>query len=124
MIFIDGSIGEPVVRALQKVRDDVIWLKDRYEARTIDAIWLRDAGINGWMVTTRDKNVRYKKAEISAIREYTVGCFVIGEKKDLSRWNLLKIIVTKMEGMEERFTQTEHPFIYLIDAAGEFCRVL
>lgn len=128
MIFVDRSMGEPVVRALQMVRDDVIWLEDYYRSttrdRTRDVVWLRDSGLQNWLVITRDKRIRYRKAEIRAIQENNVGCFVIGEKRDLSKWNLLRIVVCKMDSMEERFSQEERPFIYVIDAAGELRRVL
>ncbi len=124
MIFIDRSIPRGVARALQNVRDDVLWLEDKYAHNTKDPVWLPDAGTEGWLVISRDKGIRYKPAEIQAIKDNRVGCFILAEKNDLSRWNLLKIIVTKLDDMILRHEQTERPFIYLIDASGAFKKYL
>jgi hypothetical protein len=124
MIFVDRSIPRSIARALQLVRDDVIWLEDRYPHNSKDPTWLEDAGRNDWIVLSRDKRIRHRKYEVNAIREHGVGAFIIGEKQDISRWNLLRIVVSKLDDIEQVFTLTERPFIYLIDAGGSLRRVL
>lgn len=124
MIFIDRSVPRAVAQALKLVRDDVIWFEDRFRHDTKDRDWLPEAGANNWRVISRDKNIRYKKDEIRAIKENSVGCFILGEKRDLSRWNLLRIIVSCLDEMELRHQTTDRPCIFLIDASGAFRRVL
>ena len=124
MIFIDRSIGRPVALALQQVRDDVLWLEDRYPANTLDVTWLEHAGVNNWLVVTRDKRIRYKRYEIASLREHKVGCFVLGEQRDLSKWNLLKLLVTHLDEMGARHAATERPFLFLIDGNGAFRRIV
>lgn len=124
MIFIDRSIPRSIARALQSVRSDVVWLEGRFAHDVKDPVWLREAGQQGWLVISRDKGLRHKKAEVREIQESNVGCFIIGEKDDLSRWNLLKIIVAKLDDMELIYRTTERPFIFVIDAGGALRRVL
>ena len=120
MIFIDRSMTKPIALALQHVRKDVIWLEDRFPHDTPDVTWLRAAGEEDWLVITRDKGIRHKPAEIRMVREASVGYFTVGEKNDLSRWNLLRIVVTNLEHMITLHSAVPKPFIYLIDAYGRF----
>ena len=124
VIFTDRTIGRPVVQALQLVRDDVLWLEDRYPANTRDQVWLAAAGRHGWLVITRDRRVRYRNYEKAAIREQGVGCFVLAERRDRSKWKLLKILVASLDEMIDRFEHTDRPFICLLDGGGACRRVL
>ena len=124
MIFIDRSIPRDIADALSRVRDDIEWLEPRFPGDTPDEVWLAEAGRQGWVVVTRDKQVKRRYAERNAILENDVGCFVLGQKRTLNRWNLLKVIVGTLDGMEQRFAETPRPFIFTIDSAPSFRRSL
>ncbi|MGI8552528.1 MAG: hypothetical protein ACR2PL_17325 [Dehalococcoidia bacterium] len=124
MICIDRSIPKGPVEALKLVREDVFWLEDRFDHRAKDPEWLRVAGLNGWLVILRDKHIRSRPGERRAIEDYQVGCFVLGQKQSLNRWQYLKLIVLTLDEMERRFAETERRFIYIIDSAGNFRQVL
>ena len=53
-----------------------------------------------------------------------VGCFILGHKQTLNRWNLLKVIVGTLDDMEQRFADTPRPFIFTIDSASRFNRYM
>lgn len=118
MIFIDRSVPKSVASALQLVRNDVEWLEPRYQADTPDAVWLRDAGQNGWLVICRDKKVRTRPGERRAIIENGVGCFIIIVKRNISKWDYLRLIVSNLEQMIDVFETTPRPFIWTIETRG------
>src|SRR5215211_7769760 len=110
MIFIDRSIPKGVAEALKQVRDDVIWLEDKFPHDVTDAEWLREAGAQGWIVISRDKKIRSRPGERRALVENGVGCFSITQKQPLNKWGYLKLIVATLDEMERRFAATKKPF--------------
>ena len=124
MIFIDRSIPRSVADGLKRTRDDVIWLEDRFAPDTPDWEWLAEAGREGWLVITRDKRIRHRPAEMEAIREHGVGCFVLGHRKNLTRDEYLRFLQPLLDEMERRFAETSRPFLYVVDSAGRMRRAL
>lgn len=124
MIFIDRSIPRSVADGLKRIRDDVIWLEDRFAPDTPDSEWLAEAGREGWLVITRDKRIRHRPAEMEAIREHGVGCFVLGHRRNLTRDEYLRFLSPLLDEMERRFAEASRPFIYVVDSAGTMRRAL
>lgn len=118
MIFIDRSVPKSVVAALQQVRNDVEWLEPRFPHNIKDTEWLPIAGQNGWLVILRDKKVRTRPGERAAIRDNGVGCFIITVKRNINKWEYLKLLVAHMDDMEALFARTQRPFIYTLDSRG------
>ena len=123
MIFIDRSIPKGVAQALKEVRDDVMWLEDRFAHDAKDAVWLREAGVNGWLVITRDRKIRTRPGERRAIVENRVGCFCLTQTHGLTRWDYLKLLAATLDEMERLFAETEPPFIYGVTRTGHFRRI-
>jgi len=120
MIFIDRSIPRSGARALQAVRDDVKWLEDVFPHNIKDADWLREAGLQGWLVISRDKKIRSRSGERHAIIENGVGCFCLTQKHNPTRWEYLKLLVNTVDEMEFLFGIRSRPFIYGITTEGTF----
>lgn len=120
MIFVDASIPRSVARALQAVRDDVLWIADvpGLSEATPDATWLRRCGVEEWLALTRDKQIRRRSAERRAVLEGGVGLFVLSHRRNLTRWEQLRTIVTHLDNMEDCFERTERPFIVNLDGGG------
>ena len=118
MIFIDRSIPKGVADALKQVRDDIIWLEDRFSHNTREPTWLREAGENSWLVVTRDNKIRTRPGERAAIIQHKVGCFCFTQKQPITRWGYLKLFALSLDEMEGIFSRTERPFIYGIGRTG------
>lgn len=124
MIFIDRSIPKSVAEALRRVRDDVEWLEPRFPHDTPDVDWLAAAGRHGWLVVSRDKRVSRRPAERRAIKDHGVGCFIITARKNLTRWEYLKLFATHLDQMVEVFDATERPFIWTVELRGIARKIL
>jgi predicted nuclease of predicted toxin-antitoxin system len=120
MIFIDRSIPKGVATALMAVRPDVMWLEPHFPQDTKDTEWLRVAGANGWLVVSRDKNIRRRPGERQSIIENNVGCFYLTQKQHSTRWEYLKLLCQTLDEMERLFRDTPRPFIFGVDRSGQF----
>jgi hypothetical protein len=124
LIFIDRSIPKSVASALKLVRSDVLWLEDRFPHDAKEQDWLSVAGESEWLVIMRDKKVRTRRGERQAIVDNRVGCFIINQGNDPTRWEYLRLLALTLDEMERRFDTTARPFIYTISREGKFNQVL
>ncbi|GAB4327559.1 MAG: hypothetical protein Kow0010_11090 [Dehalococcoidia bacterium] len=124
MIFIDRSIPKSVATALKAVRGDVLWLEDVFVHDASDIEWLSRAGTEGWLVIVRDKKIRTRPGERAAIARAGVGCFVIEQKRDPTRWEYLKLLASTLDEMEARFYSEPRPFICAVTQTGRLRRVV
>lgn len=118
MIFFDASIPRGVPYALQQVRDDVIWLGDRFPLNTPDTIWLAAAGAADWIVYSRDKKIRSRPAERQAIVDNEVACFIITVNRNLTRWEYLKLIARTLDDSIDIHARVSRPFIWTVETKG------
>lgn len=79
--FIDRSLGKRAVAAtLRSAGWNVPTLAEVYgdqEESVPDTEWLERCGRQGWVVLTKDRRIRYRPAEIAAIRSHNVKAFVL-----------------------------------------------
>jgi hypothetical protein len=121
VIFVDRSVPKGVAEALKRVRDDVCWLEDVFEEGWIkDREWIPEIGAREWLVISKDKKIRTRQEERRAVKENNVGCFILNYKQPLNRWEILKLVASTLDEMEEKFANTKRPFMYLIDRNGRF----
>lgn len=83
--LIDRSLGRKVLaQALADVGASVRTLADVYgkrEERVPDEEWLARAGAESWVVLTKDARIRYRPAELEAIRISAAKVFVVTGKR-------------------------------------------
>lgn len=121
MIFFDRSIPRGVAEAVKQVREDACWLEDVFEEGWIkDRKWIPAIGARGWLVVSKDKKIRTRPEERRAVRENNVGIFIFSYRGGLNRWQILKLVTSTLDEMEEKFAATPRPFMYLIDRNGRF----
>jgi hypothetical protein len=121
VIFFDRSIPRGVAEAVKQVREDACWLEDVFEEGWIkDREWIPEVGARGWLVISKDKKIRTRQEERRAVKENNVGCFILNYKQPLNRWEILKLVISTLDEMEEKFANTPRPFMYLIDRSGRF----
>ncbi len=125
MIFVDRSIPRAVAQELRRISDEaVIFLDERFPPDTPDREWLAVAGREGWLVISRDKRMRRRPGEREAIRANSVGCFILGWRKNLTRAEYVEVLARSLHEMQALFADTPRPFIYVVNAAGGMRRDL
>lgn len=65
-----------VADALRRVGARVEVHDDRFSPDARDEDWLREVGLKGWIVFTRDQRIRHRKLELSALLKARVAAFV------------------------------------------------
>jgi hypothetical protein len=67
-----------VVEALRAAKLDVHAHDDHFAQNTPDAEWLVEVGRRGWVVLTKDKNIRVNALERLALVRANVACIMLG----------------------------------------------
>lgn len=120
-----GPSRRGVADAVKSVRDDTLYLEDVWKEHWIkDREWIPVVGAKGWLVVSKDKKIRTRAEEKRAVKENGVGIFILNYKQPLNRWEILKLVASTLDEMEEKFANTSRPFMYLIDSNGRFTRHL
>jgi len=118
--FADRSLGRfEVPNGLRAAGLEIVTLSERYgipKDETIkDETWLRDAGRRAEVVLMKDRKIRYRSHELSALRVHKVRAFCLtngnltgSEMIEYFAANMTQILVACEE---------PGPFIYIVHAA-------
>jgi predicted nuclease of predicted toxin-antitoxin system len=91
--FVDRSLGRGlVVQALRAAKLEVHAHDDHFAQDTPDAEWLVEVGRRGWVVLTKDKNIRVNALERIALLRANVACIMLG-RGDLTGTAMAQVFV-------------------------------
>ncbi|WP_437621772.1 hypothetical protein [Sorangium sp. So ce1151] len=91
--FVDRSLGRGlVVEALRAAKLEVHAHDDHFAQNTPDAEWLVEVGRRGWVVLTKDKNIRVNALERIALLRANVACIMLG-RGDLTATSMAQVFV-------------------------------
>lgn len=96
----------------------VIRHKERFRHDVSDVEWLTSAGREGWVVLTRDKNIRLREIERNALVSAKVAAFVF-TGGNASGIETTEAIVAALPRMNKFLAQNRPPFICRITASGQ-----
>ena len=97
--------------------EHVIHLQDKFPPDTDDPIWLKYIGEKGLILVTRDERIRWRPAELRALKDYKVGAFFVGGK-NRTRCQLIQQLVRNWLRMKELADKTKLPFVFRIPPQG------
>ncbi|MCC6381641.1 MAG: hypothetical protein IT304_03985 [Dehalococcoidia bacterium] len=121
MIFLDRSIPRSVAEALKAVRPgEIRWLEDDSLHSTPDEVWIPEVARREWLAISRDKNIRRRSRQRELVFRHGLGCFILSQRHDPTRWQYLKLLAATLDEMERLFRHQPRPFMYLVDGAGRF----
>lgn len=89
---------------------------------TPDAIWLDQAGRQGWIVLLRDQKVRYRQPETAAILAAKVAAFVFTGGQ-VTAAETAEVLVRRLDKMINIAASERRPFVYTITAGGRLARL-
>lgn len=121
--FVDRSLGRGmVVEALRAAGELVEPHDDHFMQNTPDAEWLVEVGRRGWVVLTKDKNIRSNQLEHVALVRANVACFMLG-RGDLTAAAMGKIFIDALPVMRRVLRRFEVPLAASL-STGSHVRVL
>ncbi|MDO8678455.1 MAG: DUF5615 family PIN-like protein [Acidobacteriota bacterium] len=115
--FVDNNLSPKLAHGMAAFGEDVTHLQDHYPADAKDTDWLPRIGRDEWILLTRDDRVRFKPAELGAIKQHRVGAFYLGGK-ERSRWELIQQVVRNWPRMNELAEKTARPFAFRVPPQG------
>lgn len=118
VFFLDRSLGKHIVAdSLRAAGLQVIVHDDRFPPDARDEQWLSMAGENGWVVLTKDSQIRYRTTEREAILESNARVFIL-VGGDLNAAQMAGILVRAIPSMTNFVARHEPPFIAKIHRSG------
>ena len=118
VLFLDRSIDGNVLANELRLRGlTVVRHKERFRHDVSDVEWLTVAGQEGWIVLTRDKNIRLREIERNALVSAKVAAFVF-TGGNASGIETTEVIVAALPKMIKVLAGNLPPFICRITASG------
>jgi hypothetical protein len=115
--FIDNNLSRHLAQGMSSFGEDVVHLKDQFPEDTEDVKWLKYIGQNRFVLITRDEQIRWKPAEIEALRKYKVDAFFLGGKK-LNRCKIIQLLIRHWPRIKEYAQKTKAPYAFRIPPSG------
>jgi hypothetical protein len=115
--FIDNNLSPALAAGMQAFGEDVTHLRDQFPQDMPDIDWLQAIGKRGWVLISRDERIRRNPAERQAVREYSIGMFLLGGKK-LDRCRIIQQLVRNWPRIKDFAAKTRRPFIFRIPPTG------
>jgi len=117
-LFLDRSLGRIQVPHLLRAQGlRLTTLAEHYgmpqDQEIDDPTWLAEAGRQGWVVLMKDKRIRYKPAELQAVKDYNVRCFCLSSRGLLASV-MAERFLRNLQAMAAVCTSSPGPFIYAI----------
>jgi hypothetical protein len=120
---LDACLGGGVLAsALREAGATVISHDDVFPQGTPDEVWLREAGIRGWLVLTKDDKIRYRAITIEAMRRFSVRAFVL-TGKTLTGSQMAEAFVKALPDIWRLARSPALPVIARVTASGSVRRL-
>jgi len=118
VFFLDRSLGRlKVAAALRQAGAIVEVHDDRFPQDAADDVWLKAAGENGWIVLTKDKNIRFHSREKNTLVAYGVQAFVL-TAKGLNGDEMAAIFVQALPRIAKTLSKHPDAFVATVTQAG------
>jgi hypothetical protein len=91
---------------------------DHFARGTPDEQWLPLVGVNGWILLTTDKRIRYRANEKQAVIRHKVRMFYFS-KNDMSGYQMASALEKALPEIKRLCTKQQPPFFAAIARTGE-----
>lgn len=118
-LFFDRSVGKRLPEALRMLRPPIgiEYHQLHFAQGTADDSWLPQVGAQGWFVIGHDWSYHLKAPELSAIKQYSIGCFYLwGSEAPV--WDVMRCFARAYVGIIDATIKTQPPFIYWVTRMG------
>ena len=121
--FLDRQIGKYIVaNALRKAGAIVEVHDDHFPQVTEDVVWIPAIASRGWVLITRDQNIRYNALERAAYVSARLRGFIV-TGKGMSGGEFAELMVACLPRMTRKVSRAQGPLLYTISRGGSFTRM-
>ena len=113
VFYIDECLSQrALAAALREAGAEVIIRQDKFPPGVKDEEWLPVAGREGWTVLTKDKRIRTRRNELSALMLSGVGAFVlVTNKRPMTGADQAELFVAMLPRLLETARKQVRPFV-------------
>ncbi|GIX46067.1 MAG: hypothetical protein KatS3mg131_0278 [Candidatus Tectimicrobiota bacterium] len=97
---------------------------DHFPRDAPDEGWLREVSRRGWIILTKDKRIRYRTTERTALLHAGGRAFVIVARGDLSAQTVAEILVRALQAITRFVAWHAAPFIAKVTRDGAVSMLL
>jgi uncharacterized protein with PIN domain len=117
-LYLDRNLGRHVIAEALRASGIAVEVHDDHlAANAPDEDWISLVGRKHWLAITKDKNIRYRAAELDAVKEYDAKVLVV-RAKNATGQEIADILI-KARARIQRFARThEAPFVAGVDRTG------
>ncbi len=90
---------------------------DHFALDAPDEVWLQGVGQRGWVVLTKDKNIRYRGRELAALKVHGVRAFIL-TAVGLNGDEMAQAFVAALPRIRRLLAEHEGAFIATISRKG------
>jgi predicted nuclease of predicted toxin-antitoxin system len=117
--FLDANLGKHQIAAILRASGEQVIVHDEYFPEgTKDEVWLSEVGSKGWVVLTKDDQIRYHRTEVDAIRRFGARVLIL-PRGNIKAADLGKIILNSMPHIKRFVQRTPAPFIGRLSPFGK-----
>ena len=118
VFFLDRSLGKTLIATALRQAGALVHIhEDHFPQNAKDEDWLAQVGNNGWVVLTKDRRIRYRELELTALLNAGVGAFIL-TAGNLKGEEMARIFVKALPAMNKFLTKHDRPFIANLTSSG------
>ena len=117
-LFLDRNLGRHIIA--DRLRADGMTVEVHDDHLPLDAPdedWIALVGAKGWVAITKDRNVRYRAAELEAIRRHSARVVVI-RMKNATAPEIAALLLKGRRRIARYAAKTPPPFVAGIHGSG------
>jgi hypothetical protein len=122
--FLDYQIGRYVVaEALRAAGARVEVHIDHFAQNAPDLEWIPEVGRHGWVLITKDENIRRNPLERAAYLAASLRGFIV-TGGDMGGGELAELLTSRLPGMVRRVANKRGPMLFTVSRGGTFTKLV
>jgi hypothetical protein len=116
-LFVDRSLGKGVGRRLRDAGASVELHDDHFEQTTPDSVWIPDVTARGWVVLTKDKNIRRPHGEREDVLIAKARVFTL-TSGNMNGQSMAELFIRYLAEIERIAREQTPPFAFAVGPTG------
>ena len=118
VLYLDRNLGNHIIAGALRAEGHLVEIHDDHlPIDAPDEDWIQLCSDRNWIAVTKDKNIRYRSAEIDTIMAYRARVIVI-RAKNATGQDIAELLVSHHRRLKRYSEATPAPFVAGIDRSG------